>query len=138
MIRFPSWKKETTLVLIAYFLFKNAQYRSLYYTYIQSKPCKMFAATLQPSWQIKATDQRHSLLFYCIMKLYNFVFYEVFVGSTSSWGTATMDLKNHDGTKISQKTYIFRLNFEVFHKVIDLYEISHGHCNYLEFKIVNS
>ena len=54
----------------------------LYSTVVQSKPCKMFAATLQPSWPSRP-QTKGTLLFY-FLKLYNFVFYEIFVGSTSS------------------------------------------------------
>ena len=39
---------------------------------IQSKPCKMFAATLQPSWPSRP-QTKGTLLFY-FLKLYNFVF----------------------------------------------------------------
>ena len=66
---------------------------------LQSKPYKMFVATLQPSWPSRPKTNV-TLLFY-FLKLYNFYFYDIFVGLTSS--TAPMDLKNHDGTKKSQK-----------------------------------
>ena len=56
-------------------------YKEWYYI-LQSKPCKMFAATLQPSWPSRP-QTKGTLLFY-FLKLYNFVFYEIFVGSTSS------------------------------------------------------
>ena len=54
----------------------------LKYILLQSKPCKMFAATLQPSWPSRP-QTKGTLLFY-FLKLYNFVFNEIFVGSTSS------------------------------------------------------
>ena len=48
-----------------------------------------------------------------------------------------MDLKNHDGTKKIAKNGFSGLILKYLQS-IDLYEISHGHCNYLEFKFVNS
>ena len=60
----------------------------------------------------KATDQRHII----ILEIY-FVFYEIFVGSTSS--TAPMDLKNHENQKNREKIegLIFASSI-VFHMVI--------------------
>ena len=51
-------------------------------TNIQSYPRKMFAAYLQPSWPSRP-QTKGTLLFY-FLKLYNFGFYEIFVGSTGS------------------------------------------------------
>ena len=76
---------------------------------IQSKPCKMFAATLQPSWPSRP-QTKGTLLFY-FLKLYNFVFYEIFVGSTSSEVQQPMDLKNHDWTKKNREKIDFQAQF---------------------------
>ena len=51
-------------------------------TKVQSKPWKMFAATLLPSWPSRPKTNV-TLLFY-FLKLYNFVLSKIFVGSTSS------------------------------------------------------
>ena len=53
-----------------------------YQLYIQSKPWKMFAATLQPSWPSRPKTNV-TLLFY-FLKLYNFGLNGIFVRSTSS------------------------------------------------------
>ena len=77
--------------------------------YIQSTPYKMFVAYFQPSWPSRPKT-KGPLLFY-FLKLYNFGFYEIFVGSTGS------ELHHHitkmvRTKKIAKKSF-FRLNFEV-------------------------
>ena len=76
---------------------------------LQSKPCKMFAATLQPSWPSRP-QTKGTLLFY-FLKLYNFVFLWNFCGINQFWGTAPMDLKNHDGTKKNREKIDFQAQF---------------------------
>ena len=68
---------------------------------LQSKPWIMFAATLQPSWPSRPKTNV-TLLFY-FLKLYNFGLYDNFCRINQFWASAPMDLKNHDGTKKSQK-----------------------------------
>ena len=85
---------EKRVLFNAYPLF---QIKLKYLLDLQSKPCKMFAATLQPSWPSR--PQTNGTLLFYFLKLYNFVFYEIFVGSTSSEVQHPWISKNHDGTK---------------------------------------
>ena len=78
---------------------------------IQSKPYKMFAATLQPSWPSRPKTNV-TLLFY-FLKLYNFCFSEIFVGSTGSEIQHPWISKITTEPKKSQRKWFFRLNFEV-------------------------
>ena len=50
--------------------------------HIQSNPYKMFVAYFQPSWPSRPKTK--GLLLFYFLKLYNFGFYEIFVGSTGS------------------------------------------------------
>ena len=72
----------------------------------------MFAATLQPSWPSRP-QTKGTLLFY-FLKLYNFVFFEIFVGSTSSEVQHLMEsLNQRRKPKMSRKNQHFQAHFEV-------------------------
>ena len=84
----------------------------------------MFAANLQPSWP----RTKGTLLFY-FLKLYNFGFYEIFVGSTSSELQHPWISKIRcKPKKIAKKKTFFRLNFEVL-------VINRSFWNFLNFKL---
>ena len=103
---------------------------------IQSKPWKMFAATLQPSWPSRPKTNV-TLLFY-FLKLYNFGVNGIFVGLTSSELQHPWISKIMTEPKKLEKKYFFGLNLEVLLINANCNEISHSHCNLLEFKVVNS
>ena len=54
----------------------------LTHCHVQSNPYKMFAAYFQPSWPSR--PKTNVTLLYYFLKLYNFGFYKIFVGSTGS------------------------------------------------------
>ena len=101
---------------------------------LQSNPYKMFAATLQPSWPSR--PKTNVILLFYFLKLYNLDFYEIFVGSTSSELQHPWISKIRCEPKKSRKNNFSGSILKYFWS-IDLYEISHGLCNLLEFKFVN-
>ena len=98
---------------------------------LQSNLYKMFTAYFKPSWPSRPKTNV-TLLFY-FLKLYNFGFLWIFYGINQFWATVPTLISNITN---EPKQSIFRLL--KFFQSIDFYEISHGHCNLLEFQIVNS
>ena len=94
-------------------------------SFLQSNPYKMLAAYFQPSWPSRPKTKGTLLSYF--LKLYNFGFFVIFVGSTSS------EVQHPWISKIAKKSF-FMLNFEVLlDQYVYLYKILHGHCNLLEF-----
>ena len=98
-------------LMLGWLAWQNDACDSAVYLVPQSYPRKMFAADFQPSWPSRP-QTKGTLLFY-FLKLYNFGFYEVFVGSTSSELQHPWISKIRCKPKKSRKKSFFRISYEV-------------------------
>ena len=84
----------------------------IYFHTVRSNPYKMFAANFQPSWPSR--PQTKGILLFCFLKLYNFGFYEIFVGSTGSEVQHPWILKIRCEPKKSRKNHFSGSNLKCF------------------------
>ena len=84
----------------------------------------------------KATDQRHIIMrrFWNSTTLF---FYRNFCGISPVMRYSTHGSQKSRRNQKNREKIDLQAQFWSASNAIDLYEISHSHCNYLEFKIVN-
>ena len=73
---------------------------------LQSNPYNMFAAYFQPSWPSRPKAKGTLLCYF--LKLYNFGFYDIFVGSTSSEQYSTHGSQKSGANQKNREKIIFQ------------------------------